>query len=229
MKLGIMQPYFFPYIGYWQLLNYVDQYVIYDDVTYIKGGWINRNNFLINGEKKLFSIALSNAGSNTLIKDIEIKDDFVKFIKMLQTNYAKAPYFKDVFPVIQEIVSFQDKNLAAFLINSHKVIASYLDMQTKIIISSQMVKDLSLRSSDKVLDICNNLQASNYINAIGGKDLYDKNEFIKNGVILEFLQSEIVPYNQYKNEFIPGLSIIDVIMFNSKEIVIRMLNRFSLV
>lgn len=228
MKLGIMQPYFFPYLGYWQLINCVDKYVLYDDVTYIKGGWINRNNFLINKEKKLFTISLLNAGSFALIKDIEIKDDFVKFLKMLKINYSKAPYYNKTISLITKIVSFEDKKLGNFLFNAHKVICDYLCIKTELILSSSIGKDNELKNKEKVIHICSLLKANEYINAIGGQELYNKNEFESAGIKLSFLQSNLSPYQQFKNEFIPGLSIIDVLMFNSKEEVIIMLNDYIL-
>jgi hypothetical protein len=229
MKLGIMQPYLFPYIGYWQLIKEVDTYVVYDDVTYIKGGWINRNNYLINGEKSLFTIKLKNAGSYKLINEIEILDDFVKFVKMVQNNYAKAPYFKDVIELIRNIVTFDKSSLSLFIINSIETILKYLNVETKLIVSSSLDKNSTLKGQDKVLDICKLLGASYYYNAIGGYELYNKETFMKEGIKLYFLKSKLVPYKQFKNDFIPGLSIIDVMMFNSVETINEMLDGFELV
>lgn len=229
MKLAIMQPYFFPYIGYWQLINAVDTYVLYDDVAYIKGGWINRNNFLINGEKKLFTIKLKQAGSNRIINEIEILDDFVKFSKMLQTNYSTAPFFKSTMNLIHEMVSPDKTNLAAFIENSIRIIASYLNIKTNILLSSNIKKNNSLKGKDKVLHICNLMGASDYYNAIGGADLYGKSEFLDNGVSLMFLRTKLTPYKQLKKEFFPGLSIIDVMMFNSIEEIRGMLDDYELV
>lgn len=229
MKLGIMQPYFFPYIGYWQLMNAVDEYVVYDDVTYIKGGWINRNNFLIGGQKKLFTISLSGAGSYTLIKDIEIKDDFSKFRKMIQMNYSKSPYFTFTMSLIDSAISFPERMLGKFLFNTHKLVAEYLDMKTKLRLSSEFEKNEKLTGKDKVIDICKRAGAGEYYNAIGGMELYDKNEFAAQGIGLHFVKPNLVPYKQFKNDFIPGLSIIDVLMFNPKERVKEMLSDFELV
>ena len=229
MRLGIMQPYFFPYLGYWQLLANVDKYVVYDDVTYIKGGWINRNNFLINGQKNLLTMQLEKASSYTLIKDIAIKDDFVKFLKTIEMGYKKAPFFEDIFRLLKDICQCPDKKLGQFLFNSHIKICEYLGIDTELILSSSFDKHTELKGKDKVISICKQLGADEYINAIGGQELYDKKEFAENGIRLNFLQANLREYRQLKNEFVAGLSIIDIMMFNSKEEIKEMLNDFILV
>lgn len=229
MRLGIMQPYFFPYLGYWQLLANVDKYVVYDDVTYIKGGWINRNNFLINGQKNLLTMRLEKASSYTLIKDIAIKDDFVKFLKTIEMGYKKAPFFEDSFRLLKDICQCPDKKLGQFLFNSHIKICEYLGIDTELILSSSFEKHTELKGKDKVISICKQLGADEYINAIGGQELYDKKEFAENGIRLNFLQANLREYRQLKNEFVAGLSIIDIMMFNSKEEIKEMLNDFKLV
>ena len=217
MKLGIMQPYFFPYLGYWQLLANVDKYVVYDDVTYIKGGWINRNNFLVNGQKNLLTMQLEKASSYTLIKDIVIKDDFAKFLKTIEMGYKKAPFFEAVFSLLKEICQYPDRMLGRFLFNSHIKICDYLGIDTELILSSSFGKNTELKGKDKVISICKQLGADEYINAIGGQVLYDKKEFAENGIRLNFLQANLRAYRQFKNEFVAGLSIIDIMMFNIKD------------
>ncbi len=229
MKLGIMQPYFLPYLGYWQLINAVDTYVVYDDVTYIKGGWINRNNFLVQGKSKLFTFSLDNAGSYKLINEIAIKDDFTNFRKLLQFNYSRSPFYNECMEVVEKIISYDKSNLGKFLFNSIKVVADYLGFQTKLLLSSEINKDNSLKGKDKVIHICKLFGADEYYNAIGGQELYDKNEFSENEIKLSFLKTNITPYKQLKNEFVSGLSILDILMFNPKEKVSEMLNDFELV
>jgi hypothetical protein len=223
-----MQPYFLPYIGYWQLVKTVDNYIVYDDVTYIKGGWINRNNFLINGQKKMYTIGLKDAGSYKLIKDIEIGDDFIKFLKMIMINYSKAPFYNEVFPLVKKMIDYEKKSLSAFILNSIHIVADYLDIKTNILISSELNKNNELKGKDKVIDICKLMNASEYYNAIGGKELYDKGLFLANGINLSFLKSNLTSYKQFGNDFIPGLSILDVLMFNSPLVVNKMLDDFSL-
>ena len=228
MKLGIMQPYFLPYIGYWQLINAVDKYVIYDDVQFIKGGWINRNNVLINGQKQLFNLLLSGASPNKLINEIAVEDNQTKLIRTIELNYKKAPMFQQVFPLFLHIMEHSDKNLAKFIGNSIVEISKYLSIQTEFIYSSTLDKDNTLRAQDKVLDICKLLNAIKYINAIGGADLYSKESFANNGIQLSFLESKILPYKQLNSEFVPYLSILDILMFNSQERVKTMLDNYKL-
>ncbi len=229
MKVGIMQPYFMPYIGYWQLMAAVDTYVIYDDVNYIKKGWINRNNILVNKDKQMFTIALNGASQNKLINEITIADDFTKLRKTIHMAYHKAPYYNDVMALLEKIFSYQSNNLADFIANSIKLVSQYIDIQTKIIMSSDIEKDNSLKGQDKILEICKLLNADTYYNAIGGQELYDKSIFEKENINLYFVQSNITQYPQYGEEFISGLSIIDVLMFNSNEEINNMLKNFQLV
>ncbi|GHV23733.1 hypothetical protein AGMMS49959_17770 [Planctomycetales bacterium] len=229
MKLGIMQPYFLPHIGYWQLIFAVDKYVVYDDVNYIMRGWINRNNLLVNNAKKLFTISVKNASQNRLINEIEITDDFIKFRKTVEYNYSKAPYYESVIHLLDTIIAFPERNLSAFIANSIREVSSYLDIHTEFVLSSSIKKDNSLKGRDKIIDICKLLGASDYYNAIGGQGLYDKSEFITHNIELYFLATNITPYKQFKNDFVAGLSILDVLMFNGKETVRAMLKEFSLV
>jgi hypothetical protein len=210
-------------------MNAVDKYVIYDDVNYIKGGWINRNNILINGEKKLFTIKLKSASPNKMINEIEIADDFGKFMKTVELNYRKASFYDVVNELIIRIITFEDKRLSEFIANSFKEIISYLNIETTLIISSQIPKNVLLKGQDKVIEICKNLCADTYLNAIGGLELYDKKEFETKGIVIKFLKPYIVPYQQFRNSFVPSLSIIDILMFNSVEEIRRMLYKYELV
>ena len=159
MKLGVVQPYFMPYIGYFQLMKAVDKYVVYDDVNYIKGGWVNRNHILINGEKEMFTVTLKKASQNKLFNEIVIGDDFKKLMKTLQLNYSKAVNFDQTMTLMKRIISFSDKRLAAFIANSFREIFSYLSIDTEILMSSDIPKDNSLRGKDKILQICEILGA----------------------------------------------------------------------
>jgi hypothetical protein len=228
-SVGIMQPYAFAYLGYFQVLAAVDEYIVYDDVNYIKGGWINRNNILIGGQKILFTISLADASPNKLINEIYIQDDFVKLSKTIEMAYSKAPYKIETIALLQKIFSYPDKNLARFIGNSLRLIAEYLHIDTEIRYSSQLNKDTKLHAQDKVLAICKELQADRYINAIGGQELYSKQAFAEQGMELAFLESDLPPYYQLSKEFIPALSIIDVLMFNSVPQVQEMLKRYTLI
>lgn len=232
MKIGIMQPYFVPYIGYWQLMNAVDKYVIYDDVNYIKGGWINRNRILLNGQPFYFNIQTNGASPNKIINEVEINNNplvFSKCLKQIETAYKKAPYYNVVRPLIEEIFAYDTNNLAKFIFNSFKVINRYLDIKTELILSSSLNKNNALKGQDKVIAICKLLGAKEYYNAIGGRELYDYDAFLKNGIQLKFLQTNTICYKQFNNEFQANLSIIDVLMFNSRDNVIKMLTEFTLI
>jgi len=231
MKIGIMQPYFFPYIGYWQLINAVKKYIIYDDVQYIKGGWINRNRIFVGGEPKLINLLMNGASPNKLINEINTPDNIVhknKLLKTIRHSYSKSPYFNSIYPVIESIILFKEEVLSLYLKNSIEIIANYLEMNTEFILSSDINKDNKLQGQDKILQICKILGATEYYNAIGGKGLYSVEDFKNNGIGLKFLQTESIKYKQFDNGFIPNLSIIDVLMFNSREEVKKMLNLYTL-
>lgn len=232
MKIGIMQPYFVPYIGYFQLLNAVDKYVIYDDVHFIKGGWINRNRILINGQPSYFNVPLKGASPNKLINEVEVNNEEVliqKNLRMLEGAYKKAPYFEDVYKLMEDILKCGKNNLAEYLTYSIKKICEYLDINTELIISSQMNKDNSLKGKEKVVAVCHELGGTIYYNAIGGQELYSYEYFKENNLELNFVKTNTIEYKQYNNEFVPSLSIIDVMMFNSKEEIKEMLNNYTLV
>lgn len=230
MKLGIMQPYFMPYIGYFQLIKAVDKYVIYNDVNYINRGWVARNNILINGKKQLFTISLQGASQNKCFTEIQVLDDFKKLTRTLKLNYSKAPYFSSIMGMMESIFSFPDRRLDLFIRNSFECVLSYLGIDTELILSSDIEKDNSLKGKDKVLEICSLLRADTYYNAIGGKELYDKHEFADHGISLYFLRTkDTLRYNQFEsNDFVPNLSMIDVLMFNSVEDVNKMLDDYIL-
>lgn len=229
MTLGIMQPYFMPYIGYWQLMAVVDVYVVYDDVNYIKGGWVSRNRILMNGKPHLFTIILNGASPNKLFNEIDVRDNFVKFRKMLQGCYAKAPYFSNTMQLMEQVYSCEQRDLGHFMMNQFRVILDYLHCDTQLILSSDLAKDNTLKGSEKVKHICRLLGADTYYNAIGGRELYDKSDFSAQGIDLKFVQTLPVQYKQFNNDFQPNLSLIDVLMFNSCEEIQQLLTRYVLV
>ena len=228
MRVGIMQPYFMPYIGYFQLIKAVDKYVIYDDVSYIKGGWINRNNIIINQKKSLITISLKESSSNKNINEIEIKDDFTKLTKTLNINYSKAPFFSETMHLLYKIFLFKTKSLSLFIENSIKDVLQYLNINTQLALSSSLKKDNNLKGQAKVIAICKELNATHYYNAIGGMELYDKSVFLENRIELLFLKTNDIQYRQFSTPFIPNLSMIDVLMFNSKNDVNELLDNFIL-
>lgn len=232
MKLGIMQPYFVPYIGYWQLMNLVDQYVIYDDVNYIKRGWINRNRILVNGTPKYFNVPILGASQNLLINEIRVNHDNAeinKKLRCIEEAYRRAPFYERVYPMIKDILLYEEDNIAKFIEHSFHVICEYLDIQTKLILSSDLEKDNTLRGQDKILAICRLLNATEYYNAIGGQDLYSFETFKAHGIQLNFVKTQDIEYKQFGNHFEANLSIIDVMMFNPKEKICEYLDAYTLI
>lgn len=228
MTVAIMQPYFFPYIGYWQLLNTVDTFIIYDNIEFTKKGWFHRNNFLMNGEKTLFSIPLKKDSDYLDVVERYLSDDskkeITKIIRQLDNVYRKAPYFKTVFPLIKNLFDCNEKNLFKYIYNSIKQLSDYLEIDTKIIISSSLNIDHSLKGQDKVIALNKSVNATKYINSIGGIKLYDFEKFKQEKIELFFLKSNIPRYKQFDNEFVPYLSIIDILMFNDKDSIKKQLN-----
>ena len=217
MKLGIMQPYLFPYLGYFQLIQAVDCFVIYDDVNFIKGGWINRNFILGKDGPQRITLQLSGASPNKLINAVEVGSNRAKLIKSIVQLYGRAACFDAAFPLIEECLSRSEQNLARYLEYSLRRVCEYLGIRTRIVVSSDIEKDNSLRGPEKVIAICKGMGADVYVNAIGGQKLYDRQRFRDEGLQLFFLQMGQVAYRQYQNEFVPNLSIIDVMMFNTPE------------
>ncbi len=224
-----MQPYLFPYIGYFQLINAVDEFVIYDDVNFIKQGWINRNRILLNKEPFMFSMQLSGASSFKKINEISIRKENEKILKTLFHAYKKAPFYSQSIKLIKNVLDDEETNLAKFIGHTIVKLSEYLDIKTNFIISSEIKKDNNLKSENKVIEICKILGATEYINTIGGVELYSKERFQDTGIKLEFLKPIFVEYKQFKNDFVPGLSIIDLLMFNSPDSIKKMLNKYELI
>lgn len=229
MTIGCNQPYFFPYIGYWQLINISDIYVISDSMQYIKQGYINRNNMLINGRRHLFTLEVLGAHRRSLINEVKVGRNSGKLLKTIFRAYRKAPYFDEVYPMIEEILSNDEKNLAKYVGYSIERIVKYLDLDTKIIYLSDLQGETLLKGEDRVIDICKKLHTDRYINSIGGQKLYTKENFFKEGIQLNFIKTEDIEYKQFSAEFVPKLSIIDIMMFNSKDEIKEMLNRYELI
>lgn len=224
-----MQPYFFPYIGYFQLINAVDKFVFYDDVNYINRGWVNRNKILINSEVHYLIISLKEASQNRTINQIEIIDNRQKMLKTIQMAYKKAPNFKDAFPVIEKCLNIDTICISALNIHSIREVCKYLEIKTIFERSGKIYPETKgLGRTERIVSICKSNNVDIYINAIGGKEIYAKRDFEKHAIQLFFLKPEIVEYKQYGNLFQPWLSIIDVLMFNKVSAIKEMLNHYKL-
>ncbi len=220
MKLAIMQPYFFPYIGYFQLMAAVDKFVVYDDVNYINKGWINRNNILSASQPLLITLPLMEASQNKKIYEIQVSADRKaneKLLRSISMNYQRAPYFNEVYSLVEQVFTSTEKNIAEFNLNQFTLISSYLGLTTQLIPTSRVYNNAHLKGEDRILDICKKEGASVYINPIGGLELYHRDRFAEEGIDLFFIQSNKSVYRQFNQDFVPWLSIIDVLMFNSPE------------
>jgi hypothetical protein len=219
--IGIMQPYFLPYIGYFQLMYAVDKMVIYDNIQYTKKGWINRNRILVNCQPEYISIPLAKGSDYDFVVERNLSADWIqhkqKLKNRIRESYRKAPHFEIIYNQIEHILDFENFNLFNFLYNSLQEINKLLGIQTEILFSSEIAIDHSLRSEEKVKAICQALEATTYVNPIGGKNLYDPERFKKSGLELQFIQAQFQEYSQFNCTFVPWLSIIDVLMFNDLE------------
>ena len=232
MKTAVMQPYFFPYLPYWQMLNAVDVFVILDDVNYIKRGYINSNSILINGQPQKFSISIEKPSQNKLISETSLffpPEERERFLKTITMAYKKAPMFGSFFPILEKVILYNERDLTRFISNSFYVICDYLCITTKFILSSELDKNPLLKGEQKIIEINKCLGTETYINAIGGQTLYNIENFAKEGINLKFLKTIPCEYVQFKNTYVPNLSLIDVLMFNNKDSAKQLLLKYELI
>jgi hypothetical protein len=231
MIVTIMQPYLFPYIGYFQLLECSDIFVVGDDMQYIKGGWINRNRILVNQEPSWLTLSVQGNSADLPINQrhyVEDQNVRSKILRRIECAYRKAPYFKDIYPVIVDIMNFGSNNVSEFNTNAIRRLADLLKIQCRILLSSGLEKNNSLKGQDRVIETNRCVGSSHYINPIGGMSLYKERDFLKFGIELSFLRSDNVQYHQFAEPFIPALSIIDVLMFCPLDEIRRLLKQYQL-
>lgn len=232
IKYAVMQPYFFPYIGYFQLMAEVDVFVVYDNIKYTKKGWINRNRILLNGKDSTFSLPLKKDSDFLDVKDRVLSETFNRddLINKIRGAYRRAPYFKNVFPLLENIINHRDDNLFNYILYSLGSIKEYLGLTCDIKVSSSINIDHSLKSQDKVLAFGNALGAKSYSNPPGGISLYSQEAFSLHGMTLNFIQPNNIIYKQFDEPFVAWLSIIDVMMFNSSDEVLHLItNEYELI
>jgi len=232
-KVAIMQPYFLPYIGYFQLIKSVDEFILYDNIQYTKKGWINRNRILKNGSDKLITISLKKDSDYLNIVDRKLAStwstDRIALLNLIKSYYSKAPFFIETYKLLEECLITESANLFEFIHHTLLKINKHLDIHTPITISSSLLIDHDLKSEQKVIALCKAVNATMYINAIGGQHLYDKDRFAIHKIQLQFIKSDMIQYTQFNNNFIPWLSIVDVLMFNSKQDITNYLNSYTLI
>lgn len=254
MKLAVMQPYFFPYIGYFQAINLVDEYILYDNLNFSKGANIYRNKYLTHaGDVLFFNVPIEKKSAFKKINEVTISDDPTWRRKMLldfRINYKNAPYFESIYPLLEKVIQYPTNKLSELNYQSIKSVCDYLGIKTvvsnKLSLFQGLEEKLSSTSIDasgfpeyslknwekkvvRVLEICKLKNADTYINAIGGMELYSKEEFAANGITLKFVKTNPLSYKQFQNEFVPNMSIIDVLMFNSIDETNRLLHQCELI
>ena len=223
MKVAINQPFTFPYIGFYQLVSEVDKFIFYDDVTYMKNSWINRNRILLNGKDHFFTIQLEKASSFKLISDTYIYSNLKTIGKTLKTfhqAYDKAPYASRVFPIIEGCFNAirEEKRISKIAFISVKSVCDFLGISTQFEFSSEKYANTKgLGKKERLFEILRINNAADYVNLPGGTGLYSKDEFIRHGYRLHFIDRGEIVYKQFGNNFVPWLSMIDVLMFNSAE------------
>lgn len=230
--IAIMQPYFLPYLGYWQLISCVETFVVYDDIEFTKKGWIHRNRYLNHGKDQLFTLPLKKDSDYVDIVQRELADSWskerLKLIRKVEGAYKKAPYFKEGMNIFQECLSCNEKNLFGFILNSIKVVGGRLGIDTDLVISSEIGSTKGLKGQDRVISICKNLGMTEYVNPIGGRGIYSKEKFAKEGLNLKFHKMNNVVYEQIGSDFFANLSILDLLMFVGVEGVKRQLSNFEI-
>lgn len=221
MRVAIMQPYFFPYVGYLQLIGAVDLFIVYDNIKYTKKGWINRNRMLQSGKDVMFSLPLRSDSDSLDVRDRSLAADFNrdKFLNQLRGAYSRAPNFAQVFPMVERAVRHEDTNLFAYLHHALIRTCQHLGLTTPMRVSSTVEIDHGLKNQDKVIALAMAVGATTYVNAIGGLGLYDRDAFQAKGLELQFIRSRPFEYRQFGDPFVPWLSIIDMLMFNPLETV----------
>jgi hypothetical protein len=215
-RAAIMQPYFLPYIGYFQLIAAADVFVIYDNIQYTKKGWINRNRLMLNGSGAMFSIPIKQGSDSLTVVERQVADRFsrIDLIRQLRAAYQRAPHFASAFPVIEEIIRYDSSNLFDYVAHSVGEICGLLAITTPTVKSSSIPIDHGLKAQDKVVALCEALRAAEYVNPSGGSDLYSMEHFASHRIDLKFIRSRPIEYPQFGNPFVPSLSIVDVVMFN---------------
>lgn len=234
MKIAIMQPYFFPYIGYFSLIMQSDAFIIFDTPQFMRKGWIERNRIgKLAGGSVYIKVPLNKADLATKIKDMSIDDasDWRrKILSQLDIYKKKAPYYNDVLALVEDVLSTDTLSIVQLNKISLEKVCHYLGLDKKFTVFSEMNLEIETpKAPDEwALNICKALGIKSYVNAAGGEEFFDANKYSDNDIKLYFVNQPIEEYKQLGNQFEPGLSIIDVMMFNSPEKIIEMLSLGSL-
>lgn len=214
-----MQPYFLPYLEYWRLIYYSDVFVIYDNIEFTKKSWIRKNMIFLGGFAKEFTLPIKKDSDFATIRERQISDEFLsfsrKFMTWIMVEYIDAPYFIEVSSLIKTVLEFKSNNLFDFIYNSIKVILEYLEIDTRVVVSSTLDEGTVHRGQSRVLELVRKLGGKVYLNPISGRELYDFDFFLANGVELNFLEKVQFDY-YHKDYLVADYSIIDLLMYVDK-------------
>lgn len=229
--IAMMQPYLFPYLGYFQLIAAADVFVLGDDLQYIRSGWVNRNRILNNGEAKLMTFPLKKDSFELPIMKRQLCDNFSdeadRLVNLISQSYRKAPYFDQVMPFLERLIRFPQTNLGVYTEHTIRELCAYLHILTPILRGSDLELVSCLDKQDRVINVSRVFTATTFLNPIGGVELYDRNHFARQGLLVRFFKMDPIVYPQLTQSFVPSLSIIDVLMFNSVEQIQAMLACYS--
>lgn len=229
--IAMMQPYLFPYLGYFQLIAAADVFVLGDDLQYIRSGWVNRNRILHNGQAKLITFPLKRDRFDMPINQRHLADNFEeeaeRLINVIRQGYQKAPYFNQVMPLLERLIRFPLKNLAMYIEHSIREMCAYLHIDTPILRGSDLQIGTPANKQDRVVRIVQSFACGRFLNPIGGMELYDPEYFAQHNLTLRFFKIDPISYRQYRDPFVANLSIIDVLMFNCVEQVQTLLSCYS--
>lgn len=234
MKLAIMQPYFFPYIGYFSLIMQSDDFIIFDTPQFMRKGWIERNRIgKLTGGSVYIKVPLNKAELSTAIKDMSIDhstDWRGKIISQLEIYKKRAPFYDEVISVVKDVLEYSGDSIVHLNKIALEKVCHYLGLEKNFTIFSEMnlVIDPPQAPDEWALNICKSLGIKSYVNAAGGESFFETKKYEENSIQLCFVTQPIEEYKQFGAEFEPGLSIIDVMMFNSPERIIEMLSHGSL-
>ncbi len=227
-RVAVMQPYFFPYLGTFQLAQAVDAFVFFDDVAFIKKGYIHRNALLGPSGPQPFTIPVRDASQNRAIGEHAYAGEWKPFLATLRQLYGRAPMFDAVYPLVESVALDPEENVARKNALGFMRVFEYLGIQREWRFASRHALPDELRAQQRILALCEREGATTYVNAAGGRALYEPQAFSGAGVELRFLASEARAYDQGREPFVPNLSMIDLLMHCEPSAVRERLRQFKL-
>ena len=230
--IAVMQPYLFPYLGYFQLIAAADVFVLGDDLQYVRSGWVNRNRILQSDQARLVTFPLKKDRFQLQINQRQLCDYFSeeaeRLIHLIAEAYAEAPYFAQVMPLIERLIRFPQQNVALYAEHAIREICTFLQIETPIMRSSDLILGHPADKQERVTRIAHTFEADTFMTPQGGSVIYDRDRFARNGLKVRFFRMDAVDYPQFGAPFVANLSIIDVLMFNCVEQVQQRLTQFQL-